>query len=197
MSLFNIFSSMIFFVAATVTLAGAADKFTADPAHTHIGFSVKHMVITNVKGHFKDFSVEFLHDANNLKNWSVKAIIKTASIDTDNERRDNHLRSSDFLAVEEYPEITFVSDNFEKTDDGYVAHGTLTIRGVSKSVELPFKILGIIKDMQGNVRMGIEAGLTINRMDYGVSWDKRLDTGGLVAGNEVNIDINAELIQQK
>lgn len=174
----------------------AADKYIIDPPHANIGFSVKHMVITNVKGKFTDFSVEFLFDKNNPEKSSLNATIQTASINTDNARRDAHLRSKAFFDAKQYPEITFVSDKIEKKGDGYLARGMLTIKGVSKEIVLPFKILGTIQDSRGNTRMGTEGGLTINRQDFGVKWSKTLDSGGMVAGNEVKIMIDAEFIKQ-
>ncbi len=174
----------------------ASDKYAADTPHTNIGFSVKHMVITNVKGKFKDFEVIFNYDENDISKSSVTATIKAASIDTDNEKRDNHLRSGDFLMVEKYPEITFVSKDIRKKGDDYVANGTLTIRGVTKEIQLPFEILGKIKDPYGNTRLGLEASTTINRHDFGVSWNKTLDTGGLVVGDEVGLNFDVEFIKQ-
>jgi len=117
--------------------------------------------------------------------------IKSASINTDNTQRDTHLRSSDFLDAQNHPEITFQSKSVEKKGGGYVAHGTLTIRGVAKDVDMPFELKGPV-DMGKSKLMGAHASLTINRMDYGVSWSKSLDKGQLVVSNDVKIDINVE-----
>lgn len=177
--------------------AMAADKYKIDPSHANVGFSVKHMVITNVKGKFTDFSAELVFDENNLAASSLNATIQVASINTGNKKRDAHLRSPDFFNAKKYPEITFVSNKIEKTADGYIARGTLTMRGVSKEIALPFKILGKIQDPWGNTRMGTEGGLTINRQDFGVKWNQNLDAGGVVVGNEVKIELDAEFIKQK
>jgi polyisoprenoid-binding protein YceI len=171
-------------------------SYRVDKAHTNIGFWVRHMVLSKVHGEFKDYDVVFKWDENNLGNASIEVHIRTASIDTDNERRDKHLKSSDFLAIESYPEIVFESTKIEHDEDGYVAHGTLTIRGVTKNISLPFTVIGHFVQPDGTTRMGVEASLKINRFDYNVSWDKKLDTGGLIAGEDVNIDIEAEFISE-
>lgn len=180
----------------TVCSAGsvlAADMYKIDPVHSSIGFSVRHNMVSNVKGDFKDFSGEIMLDQQNMANSSVMVTIKTASITTANERRDNHLKSPDFFDVESFPEITFKSSRVEKKGDGYVAHGTLTIRGVSKEIALPFTLGGPIK-MGNNSRLGTEASLTINRQDYGVSWNRMLDVGGVVVGDDVKIELNVEAV---
>ncbi|MFX0095986.1 MAG: YceI family protein, partial [Candidatus Hodarchaeota archaeon] len=146
-----------------------------------------------VPGKFGDYTIDFMFDEKDLSKSSVKATIKTASINTDNKQRDEHLRSADFFDAEKYPEITFVSDEIKKKGGQYVAKGTLTIRGVSKEIELPFIILGPVQDSRGNTRIGVEASLTIDRQEYGVSWSKTLDTGSLVVSDEVNIKLDVEL----
>lgn len=171
----------------------AADKYVVDPSHTTIGFSVEYLVISTVPGLFKEFDVEFLYDEKDLSKSSVKATIKTASIFTDDEKRDGHLKSADFFDAEKYPEITFVSNNISKTDNGYVAKGILTMKDVSKEIEVPFKILGIVKDPRGNTKMGIEGGLTINRQEFNVTWNKMLDTGGVLVGDDVKIELNVQM----
>ncbi len=169
----------------------AADEYKIDPVHSTVAFSVKHMVVNTVHGRFNDFTGTILLDEKDPSKSSVDVSIKTASINTDNTQRDGHLKSADFLDAAKYPEITFKSNSVEKKADGFVAHGTLTIRGVSKNVDLPFKLNGPISAMGGKL-LGAEAGLTINRQDYGVSWSKTLDGGSLVVSNDVKIDINVE-----
>lgn len=171
----------------------AADKYIFDKSHTRIGFAVKHMLITTVRGHFSEFDGTIMHDPENIENSSIDVAIKTASINTDNERRDNHLRSDDFFNAEQYPEITFKSKKISKTENGYLAVGDLTIRDVTKEVELPFQITGTIKDQRGNTRMGVEAELTIKRMDYGVKWSNTLDNGSLVVSDDVKIELALQL----
>jgi polyisoprenoid-binding protein YceI len=186
-----IFTLALFLSFTSLLLAGKTYKI--DPAHTRIGFAVKHMVIATVRGNFKEFSGEIVYDEADITKSSVNVKIMTASIDTDNEKRNNHLRSNDFFNAEEFPEITFVSKKIMESENGYVAVGDLTIRDVTKEVELPFEITGKL-ETEGGTRIGIHAELEINRFDFNVKWDRTLDTGGLVVGKEVKIEIDAELI---
>jgi polyisoprenoid-binding protein YceI len=176
-----------------LTAAFAGDKYVPDQAHTNIGFQVKHMVITTVTGNFTNYDYSFIYDEENPENSSITATIQTGSINTNNEKRDNHLRSADFFDAEKYPEITFESTKIMKTDDGYVARGNLTMRGVTKEIELPFKITGILQDPWGNTKMGVESRLTINRQDYNVSWNNTLDNGGVVVSDNVDIILDLQL----
>ncbi len=173
-----------------------ADEFVIDPVHSSIEFSVRHMMVTNVRGRFREFSGTIFYDEKDITKSSVRVTIKTASIDTGNADRDNHLRSPDFFDAAKYPEITFASTRIEKRGAEYVCIGTLTIRGVSREVAIPFRILGVVRDQRGNTRLGVEAGLTINRLDYGVSWSRALEGGGLVVGNEVKIELNVQAIRR-
>jgi len=172
----------------------AADKYEIDPVHSNIGFTVRHMVIAKVTGRFKDVSGVIFYDEGDITRSSVNVRIKVVSIDTDNETRDNHLRSADFFDAENYPEITFASKRIEKEGDGYVAIGDLTIRGVTKEIALPFRFLGKVKDPRGNTRVGFEAETTLNRFDYGVKWDKTLETGGLIVSKEVQVELAVEAV---
>jgi polyisoprenoid-binding protein YceI len=183
------------FLAAA--LAQAADTYKIDTVHSSVGFSVKHMMVSNVKGLFRDFSGTIMLDEKDVTKSSVMVTIKAASIDTGNANRDNHLRTGDFLQVDKYPEITFTSKSVEKTATGYNAKGTLTIRGVSKDVVLPFTMAGPVKDAFGKSRLGAEAGLEINRQDYGVAWNKTMDNGGLVVADTVKIDLGVEAVKEE
>jgi polyisoprenoid-binding protein YceI len=181
--------------AVSPQVALSADRYEIDPAHTNIGFAVRHLVISKVKGNFKEFSGTILYDEEDITRSSVDVTIKAASINTEHHKRDKHLRSPDFLDVARFPSLSFKSKRIEKRADGYVAVGTLTIHGVSKEVALPFALIGKVKDPWGNTRLGAEARMTINRHDFGVSWSKTMDNGGLVVGNEVEIDITIEAIK--
>lgn len=174
----------------------AADQYKIDPVHSNVGFAVKHMVVNTVHGRFNDWSGDIVYDDKDPAKSSVNVAIKTATINTENADRDTHLKSPDFLDVQKFPEITFHSKSVEKQGDGFVAHGILTIHGVSKDVDLPFKINGPIKVGDSNL-LGAEATLTINRQDYGVAWSKSLAPGELVVANDVKIDINVEAKQVK
>lgn len=174
-----------------------AGQYKMDKSHTSVGFDVSHMVITTVSGTFNDFDVNLNFDPMDLSAFSVKATIKIASVDTDNEKRDDHLRSADFFAADDHPDMVFSSNKLEKTENGYVAHGTLTMRGVSKQVALPFEVKGPVVGPWGNERIGVKAELVLNRHDYGVKWSKSMDNGGLVVGDEVLVKINAQFIASK
>jgi polyisoprenoid-binding protein YceI len=179
-------------LVASAVMAAPADEYTSDAAHSSIEFSVKHMVITNVKGTFDIFEAVIMFDPENLDQSSVEVSIDVASVNTRDEKRDEHLRSPDFFDAAKFPAITFKSSKISKKGDGYVAAGTLTIRGVSKEVELPFQLNGPITNPWGQVVMGIELDFKINRKDFGVNWSKTMDNGGLVVGDDVKIEINLE-----
>ena len=178
-------------VLALASSAWAADEYKIDPVHSRVGFAVKHMVINTVHGRFTDFNGSILYDDKDPSKSSVSVTIKTSSINTDNTSRDNDLRSPNFLEVEKYPEITFKSKSVEKKGNGFVAHGALTIKGVSKDVDLGFTLSGPIDTGRGKL-LGAEAGLTINRQDYGVAWSRSLAGGELIVANDVKIEINVE-----
>ncbi|MFQ5639189.1 MAG: YceI family protein [bacterium] len=184
---------IILFLASGVR---AADKYNIDPVHSYIGFAVKHMVISTVKGNFKDFSGTILYDETDMTQSSVSFKIVTKSINTDNERRDNHLRNDDFFNAEKFPEISFVSKTIKKSEDGYIAVGDLTIRDVTKEVEIPFQLGGPIPGRRNSRRIGVEGELKINRKDYGVKFNRALDNGGLVVANEVKIEIHIEAVNR-
>ncbi len=184
----------LFAISASQLFAG---NYTIDKNHSEVSFSVTHMVISEVEGNFSDYTVDLNFDQNDLSNFSVETIIKIASINTENEKRDNHLKSPDFFDAAKYPDMIFKSNKLEKTDKGYIAHGTLSMHGISKEVSLPFKVTGPIKDPWGNTRIGIKAVLEVNRQDFKVKWSQTMDGGGLVVSDEVEININAEFILNK
>jgi polyisoprenoid-binding protein YceI len=174
----------------------AADTYAIDPVHSSVGFSVQHMVISHVTGNFQDFSGTIVYDEKDASKCSVQVHIKTASIDTRNQKRDGDLRSDSFFNASAFPEITFTSTRIEKTTDGYIAHGALTMHGVSKDIALPFTVSGTIKDPGGRTRLGAQAGMTIDRRDFGLTYSKTLDNGGLMVGNDVKIDLAVEAVKQ-
>jgi len=171
-----------------------AGEMSVDKSHTNVGFQVTHMVITKVNGHFNDYEVQFTFDPKNLETFNLEATISAASVDTDNEKRDEHLRSADFFDADKYPEMIFKSTKAVKTAEGYKAIGTLTIKDVTRELELPFTVTGPVKGPWGNTRYGIEAKTTINRKDFNVLWNKTMDTGGLVVSDDVDIIIDAQFI---
>lgn len=187
------FSILVVFMLTGMVFSG--EKYSIDQSHTSVSFVVKHMVLAKVRGNFHEFTGTIIFDEADVTRSSVQGTVKVASIDTDNDKRDDHLRGADFFDVEKYPEITFSSTRIEKRGDNYVCSGNLTMRGVTKEVEIPFTITGKITDPWGNTRIGIEAGFTINRQDFGITWSKIMDNGGLVVSNDVKIELVAELIK--
>jgi polyisoprenoid-binding protein YceI len=173
-------------------LALGAEAYTLDASHSHVGFSVRHFGVSNVRGEFKEFSGTLMVDEEDLTGSSIEFRIKTDSIDTDHEQRDEHLRSDDFLASEEFPEIVFKSKKIEKRGDEHVAIGDLTIRDKTHEIELPFEIAGPLKDPLNNMRLGAEGAVTVDRQDYGVNWSRTMDNGGLFVGNDVKISFSIE-----
>lgn len=172
--------------------AYAQDVYTIDPGHTSVGFKVRHMMVTNVKGSFGTVAGTVTFDPAKIENSSVEVTIDAASIDTNNEKRDEHLKSADFLDVTTHPGITFKSRKVVKKGDQWIATGDLTIRGVTKEVDLPFTLSGPTADPWGNQVIGVDAELKINRTDFGASWNKALEAGGVLVDETVHIEIGAE-----
>ena len=174
----------------------AQGTYGIDTAHSNVGFKVRHLV-SKVSGGFNDFDGTIVADFGNLDASSVEFTIQATSIDTKNEKRDGHLRSADFFDVEKYPEITFKSSKITKIDgDSYAVVGALTMHGVSREITLTVDFLGEMTAM-GGTRAGYELTTTVNRKDYGVSWNRALDAGGFVLGDDVEIYIALEVIKQE
>jgi len=176
--------------------AAAQGTYSIDTAHSNVGFKIRHLV-ARVSGEFTEFDGTIVTDFRNLDASSVEFTITTASIDTDNEKRDGHLRSADFFDAENYPEITFKSSKItKKDDDTYVVAGILNMRGVAQPVILNVDFLGEMQAM-GGTRAGYEVSTTINRQDFGVSWNRTLDQGGVLLGDDVEVTINLEVVKQE
>jgi polyisoprenoid-binding protein YceI len=186
----NKFLRLALATAMLTAAAFAADEFKIDGAHSHASFKVKHMMISTVEGRFGEVAGTIQFDDKDLTKSSVDAIIKTASITTDNENRDKHLKSDAFFDVEKFPAITFKSKRIEKRGNNYVAIGDLTIKDVTKEVELPFE-LNTLKTSRGTV-IGATTELKINRQDYHVKWNNPIEGGGVVVSDEVKIEISIE-----
>jgi polyisoprenoid-binding protein YceI len=175
------------------TLSGT---YTLDPAHSRIGFVARHAMVTKVRGAFNEFTGTAVLDGANPANSTATVTIKAASIDTRNEQRDGHLRSNDFLAMDEHPEITFVSTGARQTGpEEFELTGDLTIRGVTKSVTIPFTYEGAATDPFGNFRVGFEGAVTINRKDYGVTWNAALEGGGVLVSDKVTLEFEISAIK--
>lgn len=174
----------------------AQGTYTIDAVHSNVGFKVRHLV-SKTAGEFTDFEGTIVADFENLDASSVEFTIQASSIDTKDEKRDGHLRSADFFDVEQYPVITFTSSKITKIDDdSFAVAGTLTMHGVSKDIVLVVDFLGEMTAM-GGTRAGYELTTTLDRKDYGVSWNRALDAGGFVLGDDVEIEINLEVIKQE
>jgi polyisoprenoid-binding protein YceI len=183
------------FTPAT-TLADLSGTYTLDSAHTRIGFVARHAMVTKVRGQFNDFEGSGVVDPSDFTKSTVTVIIQAASIDTRNEQRDAHLRSNDFLAMEEYPQITFTSTGIQQTGPTSVElTGDLTIRGVSNTVTIPFEFEGAATDPYGNLRVGFEGSVVINRKDYGVTWNVALETGGVLVSDKVTLEFEVSAIK--
>ena len=172
----------------------AADTYNIDTAHSSVGFAIAHMVINTVHGHFNQFSGTVSVDGKNVA--EAKGTIDTKSIDTGQPKRDTHLKSADFFDAEKYPTITFQSKRAEKKGDETVLVGDFTMHGVTKELSLPMKLNGPIKDPMGMTRIGLQAKTKVNRKDYGISYNKALEAGGVMLGEDVEIEINAEAVKK-
>jgi polyisoprenoid-binding protein YceI len=188
-------------LAAPTAQSPAAPRVAApavwqiDPVHSGVSFQIRHFV-TKVRGKFKDFKGTIAADPEAWQNGSVDVEIVTSSISTDNDRRDTHLKSNDFFAADSFPTITFKSTRIERTGDDAKIYGNLTIRGVTKPVVLDGHFSGIMKSTQGD-RVGFEATTTVNRLHYGVKWNRAVEGGGAMLGDEVKIEINVEAVRAK
>lgn len=173
----------------------ATGKWVLDPTHSELLFRVKHLMITNVKGEFRKFSAEINGD--DFFTTPVKVNIESASIFTNNDDRDNHLRSGDFLEVEKFPEITFESTSLEKTDDDeFKLKGNLTIKGVTREVVLDGEFGGTQKDPWGNEKAGFSVSGKINRKDWGLTWNATLESGGVLVSDDVRIQAEVQFVKQ-
>jgi polyisoprenoid-binding protein YceI len=179
-------------IALTVSDLQATETYTIDPVHSGVTFKIRHLV-SKTPGRFDDFGGTITLDREDMTKSSVEFTIKAASIDTDNEDRDKHLRSADFFEVEKYPEITFKSTKIEKHEgDTYHVTGDFTMHGVTKSITIPVEILGFGPTPSGGKVAGFETKFEINRKDYGIIWNKALDAGGLILGEDVEVAITLE-----
>ena len=172
-------------------------RWNVDPDHSTIGFQVAHMVISQTKGKFMDYQGFIDMDPEAKKVKAIEAVIRTQSVSTDHPKRDNHLRSPDFFDVQTYPTMTFSMRSYEETGDTYTAIGDFTLLGTTKEITLVGTFNGTTKDPWGNTRAGFSAEGTINRQDFGMTFSKTLDGGGLLVGDEILIQLNIECIKEK
>jgi polyisoprenoid-binding protein YceI len=182
----NLVAALVVLSILPLTAAAEPTTWVVDPVHSNVGFKVRHL-LTPVSGQFDDFSGTIVYDAEDPSSSSVEMVVQSASIDTDNERRDGHLRSADFFDVENHPTLSFQSKKVVKLGDNLAVTGDLTIRGVTREVTLPVQVLGVLGD-----KAGFATEFTIDRQDYGVSWNRALDQGGTILGDEVTVELSFE-----
>ncbi|MEM7049022.1 MAG: YceI family protein [Acidobacteriota bacterium] len=167
-------------------LAASAAHWSIDTSHSNVGFSVRHLV-TPVPGRFTDFTGTIVYNADDLSKSSVELTVQATSVDTANDQRDGHLRSGDFFAVEEHPTVTFKSTKVSGSGTSLEVTGDFTMRGVTKSITVPVEVLGVM-----GKKAGFSTQFVIDRKEYGVSWNRLLDQGGAILGDEVKIQIDIE-----
>ena len=172
-------------------------KWVLDASHSLVEFSVKHMMIATVKGRFSSLQGEILVDPAEIAGAEFSVTVDASSIDTREAQRDEHLKSADFFDVATYPTLTFLSRSVEpKGDDEYALVGELTMHGVTREVNFNLTYEGQGRDPWGNTRIGFTATATVNRKDYGLTWNAALETGGVLVGETVKIEIHTEAIKQ-
>ncbi len=190
---------IVLVVVIAAPLAASADTWQIDPVHTTVGFSVRHMTISTVRGQFNKVAGTITANDNDPATAVIEATIDTASIDTHSPDRDSDLKSANFLDVAKYPTMTFKSKKIEAAGPGkYNVVGDLTLHGVTKEVTVAVEATGApIKDPWGNMRAGATATTTINRKDFGLTWNKMIEAGGAVVGDAVAVEIDVEAVKKK
>jgi polyisoprenoid-binding protein YceI len=169
--------------------------WTLDPAHSQIEFSVKHMMVTTVRGQFRKFAVDVNFDEEHPERSTVSANIDASSIDTGMEARDAHLKSADFFDTATFPTLSFRSTNIVPSGDGYAVEGELTIRGETRPVTLEAEIGGVVPNLQGGRRAAFNASTKISRKAWGLTWNVALESGGFLVGDDIKISIDLAVLQ--
>jgi polyisoprenoid-binding protein YceI len=173
-----------------------AGQWRFDPAHTRIGFSTRHAMVTKVRGAFNDFEGLITVDTENPERSKVALTVKVASIDTRNADRDQHLRTNDFFDAPRFPEITFVSSRVDQVDQGhFIISGDVTIRGVTKEISIPIDFIGVERDPMGYLRAGFEGSRRIDRQDFGLKWNTALDSGGVLVSDKITLEFEVSAIK--
>jgi len=183
------------FDPATTVIEDIAGDYSIDAAHSRLGFSARHAMVTTVRGAFKDFEGTAHIDTANPAASKVTLTIKADSIDTGVADRDAHLRSADFFEIEQHPEITFTSTNVERDGDEWSITGDLTVKDVTKSVSIDFTFNGSAKDPYGNLRAGFEGRTTLNRKEFGLTWNAALETGGFLVSDKIKLEFDVSAIR--
>ena len=186
-------SAAVLFAFAAASASAQVKTYELDKSHSEVGFQTRY-VVGKVNGRFTEFDGKFQGDLAKPEASSVEFTVKAASINTDNAKRDGHLRTPDFFDVEKHPDITFKSEKIvAKGKDAFEATGPLTMHGVTKTVTLPIAVLGVGKGRNGGETVGLEIETTLNRKDYGIVWNRALDTGGVALADDVKVDILLQL----
>ncbi len=181
---------------AATTLSQLTGTYTIDPAHSRLGFVARHAMVTKVRGAFNEFEGTAVLDGDNPANSHAEVTIQAKSVDTRQPQRDDHLRGNDFFAMGEFPTITFVSTGARQVDDtNFELIGDLTVKGVTKSVTIPFEYQGAAQDPFGNSRVGFEGSVAINRKDFGVNFNAALETGGVLVSEKVTLEFEISAIK--
>jgi polyisoprenoid-binding protein YceI len=175
----------------------AKSNWSIDPTHSEIGFKVKHMMFTNVSGKFNSVYASIENEDDNFESSKIIFTAEIESIDTNNQDRDNHLKSADFFDAENYPKLSFVSKEIKKINENlFKISGDLTVRDVTKSIELESEYSGLMTDPWGNTKAGLSITGKINRKDFGLTWNAALETGGVLVGEEIKLISEIQLIKQ-
>jgi polyisoprenoid-binding protein YceI len=182
------------FDPATTVIEDITGDYTLDAAHSRLGFSARHAMVTTVRGAFKDFEGTAHVDTSDPANSKVELTIKADSIDTGVEDRNAHLRSADFFEVETHPEITFSSTHVERDGDDWTITGDLTIKGSTKPITVEFESSGSARDPFGNLRIGFEGHTTLSRKDWGLTWNAALETGGFLVSDKIKLEFDISAI---
>ncbi|GAB4000151.1 YceI family protein [Nocardioides marmoraquaticus] len=178
-----------------MSLSNLSGTYTLDPTHTRLGFVARHAMVTKVRGAFNEFEGTATVEGGDLANASIEVTIQAASIDTRNEQRDGHLKSNDFLAMDEFPTITFRSTEVQPEGETLEVTGDLTIKGTTKPVTIPFEFEGAATDPFGNERVGFEGSVVVNRKDFGVEWNAPLETGGVLVSEKITLEFEISAIK--
>lgn len=190
------FRTLILSAALLLSTSANAATWQLDPSHTRVGFRVSHMMVSSVEGSFTGVTGELDYEPGKVKDLGASVTVDMNTVQTGNEDRDNHLRTSDFLDVENHPNMTFTTTSVKAKKDGFAMTGDLTIRGVTKKVTFDATGLdAVVIDPWGNQRLGAHATTTIDRTDFGVEWNQALEAGGVLVGNDLTLTIDVEFIQ--
>lgn len=188
----------VLLMAMVFSLPALGAPYDIDTSHSSVGFQIKHMAISKVNGSFTDFTGSIDFDPANPGALTAEVVVQMASVDTGNEKRDDHLRNEDFFNVEKFPTMTFKTTSVKmKGEDEAVVKGDLTMHGETRSVQLDLEINGTITDPWGNERVGASLSGKINRRDWGLTWSKTMEAGGLMVGNDVKLSLEIEAIKKK